>query len=610
MADIAKILNKKKWTGRELGRLELTNMALGYKNALTGQGSESPIVSRAQLEKMLSSLDDREQIRIYNGYIGIHRWISVQYNVAQTQIQQAQLQYRTLSEYITDAVLAEHVFQYIEQLPAIMTQKQYDDLVKERREASFKDDEGNELYYNIFNILEKAIHYYVNLLQSNPKKANPLKTIRKKYIAQPVKSSVILDAWNEVMGRGYYTLEDGSGRRSDEMTEDEWKKAIAAPAIKAALLHQKATDGNGFEWTREIAEERLLERSKVIFEGGTEADADKAQEKSDVEKGYSIPVKWHYYETPPEDLTKWDVLEQDALLECYAGLFAGADETEGEYNEEAKDFFAEFEELVTVVLKDIDAHFFKGEKGLEGIRKEDWGTTCYSARQLYDVDFFGVREDTEDDTTVFDGNGRALFNGIAIFRPSTLINKSPRMDENGYYTEPEITGYLSNYTLEAFFSDAEDYAENIKVVESARRLLAESYYYVRGYNTILDLIAEYFDVPEISVFKMYVEGIEKKIENFNDRVPVLYRMIYDTRYEDEELKSKKLQVLKDFFQPIKYKSFTIPADNLEAAKNGIKSFKAFEPEHASDLVTWLCVLPKEYEEANNATDVDEWGLDE
>ena len=205
MADIAKILNKKKWTGRELGRLELTNMALGYKNALTGQGSESPIVSRAQLEKMLSSLDDREQIRIYNGYIGIHRWISVQYNVAQTQIQQAQLQYRTLSEYITDAVLAEHVFQYIEQLPAIMTQKQYDDLVKERREASFKDDEGNELYYNIFNILEKAIHYYVNLLQSNPKKANPLKTIRKKYIAQPVKSSVILDAWNEVMGRGYYT---------------------------------------------------------------------------------------------------------------------------------------------------------------------------------------------------------------------------------------------------------------------------------------------------------------------------------------------------------------------------------------------------------------------
>ena len=41
---------------------------------------------------------------------------------------------------------------------------------------------------------------------------------------------------------------------------------------------------------------QLLDRAKVIFEGGTEADADEAQQKKDYERGLATPVKWHYYE--------------------------------------------------------------------------------------------------------------------------------------------------------------------------------------------------------------------------------------------------------------------------------------------------------------------------
>ncbi len=76
---------------------------------------------------MINGITDRQQGQVYNGYISIHEWLSIRYNIAQTQLQQAQLQYRTLAGYITDATLAEDVYRYIEQLPAIMTEKQYRD---------------------------------------------------------------------------------------------------------------------------------------------------------------------------------------------------------------------------------------------------------------------------------------------------------------------------------------------------------------------------------------------------------------------------------------------------------------------------------------------------
>ena len=65
---------------------------------------------------------------------------------------------------------------------------------------------------------------------------------------------------------------------------------------------------------------------------------------------------------------------------------------------------------------------------------------------------------------------------------------------------------------------------------------------------------------------MNTAGIEDKIQALNElvpipvsythldvykrQVPILYKKICDTDYEDKELKERKLQVLKDLFQPI------------------------------------------------------------
>jgi len=597
MADIKRLLKKKGWTGRELGILELSNMAIMFRQALEGKEPQ-PIVDQARFREMINGITDRQQGQIYNGYISIHEWLSIRYNIAQTQLQQAQLQYRTLAAYVTDAIFAEDVYRYIEQLPAIMTEKQY----RDAREAGLKkwlyDEGGTERGDSLAALIERGISFYTKQLQTNPAKPNPLKAIRKNYIAEPVKSKLILEGYNEVMGEGYYTIEDGSGRRSDTMTAEEWQDAITTPAMKKALRDMRATDGSGTEFTQRIAAQRLIERAKVIFEGGAEKDADEAQHKADYERGLATPVKWHYYEDPPTDLTKWDIIEQELLTDFSPADLDGSGDaySESNYTASMEDFVAEFRELVTAILKDIDKRRFNGEAYLSQLPIKEWLTTGWSWRDLYECDFYGERAEAEADTSVFEGNKRALFNGIAILRASDLIDRSPRIDERGYYVEPDIQHTLSNFTLEAFFTEAEDYADNIEIVETARQTLIESYYHLKGYNLTLELIARFYEVPEMTVFQMDTDGIEDKIRAFNELVPILYKKIRDTDYEDKELKERKLQVLKDLFQPIDYEALTIPEDSREQAEQLLDGFKAFKPEYTALFDKLLCTLPETEDE--------------
>ncbi len=411
------------------------------------------------------------------------------------------------------------------------------------------------------------------------------------------------------MGEGYYTIEDGSGRRSDTMTAEEWQDAITTPAMKTALRDMRATDGSGTEFTQRIAAQRLIERAKVIFEGGTEADADKAQHKKDYEKGLATPCKWHYYEAPPEGLTKWDIVEAD-LMFFYGCIFCGMDGSEGEYLEELEDFLTEFRgacrryysryrEALPYRKRPAPAAPRRGAgaaKGYSSLPLQDWSSTVFSWGDLYKLDVYGFKKDAEADTTIFDGNKRAILNGIAILRASDLLDRSPRINESGYYVEPDIMHTLSNFTLEAFFPEAADYADNLEIVETARQTLIESYYHLKGYNYALEIIASFYDVPEIAIFQMNTSGIEDKIRAFNGLVPILYKKILDTDYEDKELKERKLQVLKDLFQPIDYEALTIPEEKKEAAQQLLVDFKAFQPENANRFDGMLCTLPEPEDE--------------
>jgi hypothetical protein len=166
--------------------------------------------------------------------------------------------------------------------------------------------------------------------------------------------------------------------------------------------------------------------------------------------------------------------------------------------------------------------------------------------------------------------------------------------------EPSIRHTLSNYTLEAFFPEAEDYADNLETVEKSRKTFIESYYYCKGFNAALELIGRYYDVPDITVFGANLTFIEEKLRAYNDLIPMLYRSIYDTDYRDKELKERKLQVLRDIFRPIDYESLTIPAENMKQAEELLKDFKAFLPENSAHFDSLFYTLPVREDEGGLA----------
>lgn len=581
MLNINSLLKKKGWTGRELGRLEMVNTLDGFRQSLEGVLEPKPIISKADFRKMLDTITDPQEGRIYNGYIAIHEWFSTMYSGAVAQEQQAHLNYNTLSTVLTNAMTAEDIYSYIAELPVIMTEKQYRETVEKRKEEILHPD-GEEIGFNVFNLLEQALNFYIGLLQKKPRKKNPLKPLKKKLKEDIVTDPRILSKYNKVMGYGYYTTPDGT--RSDSMELEEWQ-ALISPTITSYLKDAKELgEKEAYFLKQEIVERRVATRALAIYDGTTDEEADnEVREK----EPYSIPCEWHYYEEAPENLNKWEILETGDLFEYYPAL--SEEGTDEEMLEDIKAFVKEFPEVVKALLTDME-RFIKGASSLP---VEEWLNTCYTCEDLYKVDFYGFRSSYVDtDTAIFADNRRSL-NGIAILRANDISDYSPRIDKDtGYYKEPDIRKSLINLSLDGYFTENEDYAEAVEVLERARRLFRDSYYFLLGYNKALDIVASYFDLEELEVAKLNTEALKNKAEAFNTLVAMLYGRIKDTAYQDEELKAKKMEVLKDVLYPISLEDLVIPEEKIEKAKRDIKDFKAFKDEML-DIRLTLCYLDPE-----------------
>lgn len=620
MVDIKRILNKKSWTGKELGILELTNMATIFRQRISGKPNPTPLVTKGQLQKMLSATTNSTQMRIYIGYIAIHEWLGRYYNIALTNEQHAQLRFYSLSSYITRTIIVEDTYKYIASLPVIMTEKQYNKAVKERRRQWLKKEDGTPKEDSVLALIFRAFKYYAEKLEKEPTKANPLKPIRKKYRSQTVKSPLILSRFNEATENGYYISEDG--RRSDQMTAEEWEKAVITLNIERALkeMHKSAQVRSGFtditankrvmqqlieiiggSTVNGIDLQQLVDMANIVYNNDADWGADKAPGKKDYETGLAVPFKFVPYDEPPTELTKWDFLSHScAAYNVYSSSLGGMAETPDEYIAEAEDFIAEFKELVELLLKDIDSKFFKGEPRLSALPVEKWETTIFDWEQLYKKDFYGFRAETDRADNIWYSNRRARTNGIAILKPTSFSEK--RLDENGYYVPPQIRKTLSTYRLETFFPDADGYADRADEIQKGREALLDSYYFIMGYNTTIDMIASYYEVPELSAFKLNLEGITTKIDALNIEVSLLYWWIKDTQYEDQELKERKLQVLKDIFRPLDYKTLTIPQENIDRLKQLFEGFQAFTEE---ETIYDLMLYRKAPSEDKGGSDADE-----
>lgn len=572
MSDIKRLLNKKGWTGKELGQIELANMAYKFGQQIQGK-DPTPLVSQGEFRKMLNTLKDPVQIRAYNGYLSIHEWLSIAYNITSGQEQQAQSNFKTLLNRITVAQAVEKTYAYIDQLPVIMTEKQYREYRERRiKEITEPPEEAEPMAFNLFNALIEATESLVNQLQTNPRKANPLKALKPKLEKELVEDPRILSRYNEVMGNGYYTL-DETGERSDSMTAEEWQRAISTE-LADMLANEEGITGK--------AEDRYIEIAKAKFRGATEEEIKEIEEKYRLTK----PATFHLYEEPPEDLNKWEILQTGDLFNYYRSLEAKSPEGEELDNEgyikatiaDVEAFRAEFPKVFNAVLKDMRKYM--GDTVDTPI--EEWATTMFSWADLHRVGFYDFDNTYLDDVALYNGSRRMMLNGVAVLQEGYFVDHS--IDSSGCYKPPNITAELTPLSLTALFTDYPDYAKEAQEMEDARETLLDSYYYMLGFNKAIELTAKYFDVPQLEVFKFNTAVMANRMEAFNTLSAMLYSEIQGHEYEDEELKAKKMEVLKDFFYPIGYEELTIPQENIDKVVELFDQYEAFKDANITDLL--------------------------
>lgn len=128
--ELGALLRKKNWTGDEIGKAILYSLVDAHQQALDGVVSPSPAFSSDQLQTMIGSLSDSVQLRRYNSYIGLQNWL-IQYQAVSTAYgKQVMGELDMISGVLCAALAVEEDLRNLDNLPVIMTRKQYDDLVE------------------------------------------------------------------------------------------------------------------------------------------------------------------------------------------------------------------------------------------------------------------------------------------------------------------------------------------------------------------------------------------------------------------------------------------------------------------------------------------------
>lgn len=585
--DINRLLKKRGWTGEETGKALIFSLINDYKQTLAGSTDPKPLFPSERIREMLHGFRaSASDIEDYNRYIELQNWIKQYQAVANAYFQRFQSSINEFIAVVRAAETAESEYRYIERLPRIMTQKQYDALKAKRIEETLDPDGdgtdaiGDSLLYLIF----RAVDYFALQLEREPKKANPLKAVKKRYQKQPETNPAIIAVWNRENSEGYYQLPDGT--RSDEVSKEEWEKRLLHFSPDMQRLQAEAEEGlTGLPGS--LSYERLTKEARAAHMG-----------EEPPEKGKSAAT-WHTYEEAPEGLTKWDIIEAHASGAVFFSEYYPSTEsdtaTPEDYIADATAFKKEFPELVDAILKALDAMGYtygEEDRPLSAIPVEEWETTVISWRELYNASFPGFREWVEADTNIFNGDKRALMNGIAILRASDLLKgvqgrRSLAIDEEGNYIEPDgSTAYSDLFGLEKYTPANPESGDSINDIEENRKALEESLHWLIGYDTALQLIAEEIGIADFTIFSVDIERCLTRTEAVNNLFDMLYQDIAAIDYADKEKKAAKLEALRDVFYPLKTDELAISDGRRKQAAKMLEGLEAFSTRKGGHAPGW------------------------
>lgn len=172
-------LNKPTLTGEEIARFMLHSWADEFMQVTKGIYEPKIIANSETMEILLDKLD-YNNMEIARHFLNIRDWVSKNFPVASAHIQQAQGNLDCIIRELENIEIFENISHFMDELPLIVTNSQYNRYKKEKKEQIIK----NAKLYNLLEIIERGINYYVELLETSPRKKNPLREIKKLYMKE------------------------------------------------------------------------------------------------------------------------------------------------------------------------------------------------------------------------------------------------------------------------------------------------------------------------------------------------------------------------------------------------------------------------------------------
>lgn len=509
--NINKLLSQSTWKGKEVGKAVLLTLIELNKT----QAETKPLFSKEDIRKMVKGLANEHERDIYNRYVDLNNAIIGMSMLTEGYLQQAYHGYFKHLLTLMDLHHAQDSQRITEAYPVIMTEKQYQELYSKAREekrafkTSFKDI--------IFDLLSQYT-------EEKAKPPKPIKDALEALKKEPITSDLILSRINEVYGLGYQQFPDG--RRSDQITEEERMKAVEEIYL---AKHKITIDGRPatFEETmREVGEQRLILNWKRAYE----AESPVNMEDLDLEEREELSgITWHTYETPPEGLTKWDIIAGDwDMTELYAGAYR---EHAGHEDEYFREFIKDFPRLFTTLKEELSR--YKGLAKIAETKPANYLKEAITYGELADAGIWYYQDITTPshwDVVKRAGQpGYRKLNGIAILKEDTYSKSVTHIDENGYFIDP-----YKNHLLEKITA-----IENKEALIRTRdTLLMEGLRLVLAYNTIMDIFAEVYATPELAHLKKDESHLKSILGAFNNITMSLYASIKGSDEEQREQRTR------------------------------------------------------------------------
>lgn len=605
---IKALLNKKGWTGKEVGKALLMNLKNDIENK--GNPDKKPLFSQEDYNRMVDSLDTDYQYTQYKVLESIYSAIVDSFNYNEAMAQQFYNGYYRYFLAIREAQRAEDFFTTTEKFPLILTQAQYDRLAAERE--AYKRG-FTESYYSLFF---HTVAAFVDAVENDRADSVPediLAAITATQ-SQKVTNKRILANWAEDMGEGYYTLPDG--RRSDNMTAEEWQAALQALFMESHKLYINGELQDAHITAQHFNTERLLTAYRLLFKGedaireayrertgqelpeeyigelekaleeiidGTASPSRRGDPKREqltaalfYNNGNKSP-EWHYYTEPPTDFTKYDVLAD--MLDRYRGAYSDRLlESGGEYvdevpeREQLKEFRKDYPALADAVKTYLEGAVAP-TKGLKANQLYKalitWGELAdmgyldfQSLIAVDDADIVEhIAQTQEDNSENFNRRARGIYHGIAILKEAKYFDAG----EGGEYIDPVADKLKLELLqgidyLESNTGEAEYIAANIDV------LALPALRYMYAYNAFIEIVAAAYDIDFMTVAKYDLTRQESQIEACNNMLYMLYKGVYGT----EEDKKRKRDFIREYFQPIEIEELKPTEEAIEALRKKIE----------------------------------------